>query len=103
MIDVTQRLTALEQRVADVEGKYSALKTEFDRHVCNTKREESPSIMSADLSIRAKHVCESAGIWTFEELHDYTSARLLRQRNCGLKTIEELRDALVKAGFSAVW
>lgn len=103
MIDVSQRLTALEQRVAEVEDKYSALKTEFDKHIYNTKREESPSIMSADLSIRAKHVCESAGIWTFEELHDYTSTRLLRQRNCGLKTIEELRDALVKAGFSAVW
>lgn len=84
-----------------VETACSSLRSDLDGHL-SPKRGSEKLIAQSNISTRAKTICKMAGIKTFDELSKYGVMSLLRQRNCGTRTIFELRDALIDRGFAAV-
>ena len=58
-------------------------------------------IEELDLSPRAYNVLKRANINTVEEICEYSAWELSRLRNMGSKTLEEIRDKVLAAGFNA--
>lgn len=58
-------------------------------------------IEELDLSPRAYNVLKRANINTVEEICGYSAWELSRLRNMGSKTLEEIRDKVLAAGFNA--
>lgn len=51
------------------------------------------------LSYRALNVLKQLDVQTFQDLKQLDQLRLIRQRNCGRKTLKEIRDACLRMGF----
>ena len=58
-------------------------------------------IEELNLSVRAYNVLKRAGINTVEQICEYSAWELSRLRNMGAKTLEEIRDKVLAAGFNA--
>jgi len=57
------------------------------------------SIDILDLSARAEHCLQRAGITTIEELCAMSQEELSRLRNMGKKSVEEVKEKLSKLGY----
>ena len=71
----------------------AAGKTDDDRIVVPPAAVDLP-VCLPQMSTRLAHVLQDAGIQRFGELEGWTYSRFCRLRNCGRKTIEELRELL---------
>ena len=81
---------------ADHRSGPAAGKTDEDRIVIPSVAAEAPVYLPL-VSTRLAHVLQDAGIQKVGELDGWTYSRLLRLRNCGRKTIEELRSLLANS------
>jgi DNA-directed RNA polymerase subunit alpha len=56
-------------------------------------------IESLELTSRAQSALSYAGITTLGELVNFTESQLLRQPNCGRKTLSEIKEMLAQYGL----
>lgn len=53
-----------------------------------------------ELSIRASNVITAMGVTTVSDLAKFSKMELLRQKNCGLKTVAEIEMVLASRGYT---
>ena len=58
------------------------------------------TIEELDLSVRSYNCLKRAGINTLQELTDKTEADMMRVRNLGRKSLEEVKNKLADLGLS---
>lgn len=59
----------------------------------------SRPIDDLELSVRSYHVIRDLGAKTVADLIEFTPAALLRQRNCGRKSLKEIELVLAEIGL----
>ena len=68
--------------------------------VCNPFLDMTIEECKDDLSVRAKCVCRYVGIRTLRDLTEMRKEDLLKNKNCGNKSVSELDDLLTKHGLT---
>ena len=58
------------------------------------------TIEELDLSVRSYNCLKRAGINTLQELTDKTESDMMRVRNLGRKSLEEVKNKLTELGLS---
>src|SRR4029079_3224208 len=91
----------------DVFVGYDDTKVEFDE-TPETRRQENPrlkkllnmSVNEIELSVRAANCLNNANITTVGQLAQKSEAEMLKYRNFGKKSLNEIKDKLVQLGLS---
>ena len=73
---------------------------EQEEIVCNPFLDMTIEECKDDLSVRAKCVCQHVGIRTLRDLTEMRKEDLLKNKNCGNKSVGELDDLLTKHGLT---
>ena len=83
---------------ADANTKFSEVIVEKEDDKKEKKLEMT--IEELDLSVRSYNCLKRAGINTLQELTDKTEADMMRVRNLGRKSLEEVKNKLADLGLS---
>ena len=83
---------------ADANTKFSEVMVEKEDDKKEKKLEMT--IEELDLSVRSYNCLKRAGINTLQELTDKTEADMMRVRNLGRKSLEEVKNKLADLGLS---
>lgn len=83
---------------ADTSTKFNDVMVEKEDDTAEKKLEMT--IEELDLSVRSYNCLKRAGINTLQELTDKTEADMMRVRNLGRKSLEEVKNKLVDLGLS---
>jgi DNA-directed RNA polymerase alpha subunit len=73
---------------------------EQEEIVCNPFLDMTIDEFKDDLSVRAKCVCQHVGIRTLRDLTEMRKEDLLKNKNCGNKSVGELDNLLTKHGLT---
>ena len=65
-----------------------------------TEKQLEMTIEELDLSVRSYNCLKRAGINTVQELTDKSEADMMRVRNLGRKSLEEVKNKLAELGLS---
>ncbi len=83
---------------ADADTKFNDVMVEKEDDKKEKKLEMT--IEELDLSVRSYNCLKRAGINTLQELTDKTEADMMRVRNLGRKSLEEVKNKLADLGLS---
>ena len=83
---------------ADANTKFSEVMVEKEDDKKEKKLEMT--IEELDLSVRSYNCLKRAGINTLQELTDKTESDMMRVRNLGRKSLEEVKNKLTDLGLS---
>ncbi|MCT6891858.1 MAG: DNA-directed RNA polymerase subunit alpha, partial [Lactobacillus sp.] len=83
---------------ADANTKFNDVMVEKEDDTAEKKLEMT--IEELDLSVRSYNCLKRAGINTLQELTDKTEADMMRVRNLGRKSLEEVKNKLADLGLS---
>ena len=83
---------------ADADAKFSEVMVEKEDDKKEKKLEMT--IEELDLSVRSYNCLKRAGINTLQELTDKTESDMMRVRNLGRKSLEEVKNKLTDLGLS---
>ena len=83
---------------ADANTKFNDVMVEKEDDTAEKKLEMT--IEELDLSVRSYNCLKRAGINTLQELTDKTEADMMRVRNLGRKSLEEVKNKLTDLGLS---
>lgn len=83
-----------DEQAVEAEGGSSLLSTENVNNMLNKSVEE------LELSVRANNCLRNANITTIGELVQKTEAELMKTKNFGKKSLQEIKDELTRLGLS---
>ena len=96
LIDHLQLLTSVKESVNQMDSVIKEATNEDAAKGFNMVIED------LDLSVRSYNCLKRAGIQTVEELTQKTEEEMMKVRNLGKKSLKEVKDKLLSAGFSII-
>ncbi len=94
LIDHLELLTSVHESVMEMESSIKENKNEV------VTKTQLMMIEDLDLSVRSYNCLKRAGIQTVEELTQKTEEEMMRVRNLGKKSLEEVKDKIYELGLS---
>ena len=94
-----QHFALFTDKEIDVNTEQVALTNEFDEHSLHIRQLLKQRLQDMDLSVRALNCLKTAEVETLGELVTYQKADLLKFRNFGKKSLNELEDLVKSKGL----